>query len=230
VSVYPPAPRELETVRVRLPLGVLGSDVNGQPDTYDERSTTLTMANNKITVSLLMKGNDGFPRTPELDWPLGQLPPGSYEVEVVKRSPNHVNEGVVGTASFIVAPRASDRALFNYSDLYYDVAEPGWGLSVNQLPSGGLFLIWFAYESNGQPVWYFVSEGTWTYRAGLSFRGTVYRSTGGDFSGRYDASQFHPSPVGTAEISFFASDYNLGAFILTVNGKTFTKTVRRQQL
>src|SRR5688572_19877075 len=115
VTVQPQTPRELETVRVKLPLGALGLDVNGRPDTYDEQGTTITMANNKITVSLLMKGNDGFPRNPELDWPIGQLPPGAYEVEVVKRSPIGVNEGLVGGTTFTVLPRPSSGALFNFS-------------------------------------------------------------------------------------------------------------------
>ena len=228
VSVYPPAPKELETVRVRLPLGVLGLDVNRNADTYDEQGTTITMVNNKITVSLLMMGNDGFPRNPELDWPLGQLPPGSYEVEVVKRSPIGVNEGLVGRASFTVTPRTSTGALFNYTDLYWDSNESGWAVGVTQLASGALFLIWFVYDTTGQPVWYFVSGGQWT--RGVGFRGTVYRSTGTDFLRPYDASQFHPVAVGVAEIAFSAKDYDYAIFFFTIEGKSIVKFVRRQKL
>ena len=228
VSIQPNSPKELETVRVRLPLGTLGLDVNGRPDTYDERGTTLTMSNNKITVSLLMKGNDGFPRNPELDWPIGQLPPGAYEVEVVKRSTSGVNEGLVGRATFTVQPREASGALFDFTDLYYDPAEPGWGVSVTQIASGGLFLIWFLYDADGKPVWYFVPEGEWVQ--GSLFRGPAYRSTGTDFSRPYDPSQFRPVAVGTAEIAFSAKDYEAAAFSSTLDGKAFVKLVKRQRL
>jgi hypothetical protein len=229
VSVYPSSPKELETVRVRLPLGALGLDANGRPDSYEENGTTLTMVNNKITVSLLMKGATGFPVGVELDWPLGQLPPGNYEVEVTKRSAIGVNEGLVGRTSFTVSPRPATGAIFNFTDLYWDVSEPGWGISVTQLTSGQLFLIWFVYDTDGKPVWYYVSDGEW-FSKNFAFRGTVYRAVGSDFSGKYDPSRFQPAAVGTAEIAFSPQNFDHAAFIFTMNGKSFAKIVRRQKL
>ena len=73
VLVFPPAPKEQETVRVQLPEGALGLSASGSPDTYDPNGTTLAMTANKIVVSLLMVGGDGLPRvgSPPFDWPLG---------------------------------------------------------------------------------------------------------------------------------------------------------------
>jgi hypothetical protein len=232
LSIAPAAPRELETVCVQLPEGALGFDINGRPDNFDGRATKLTMENNKITVSLLMVGGNGFGSPQALDWPLGKLLPGSYQVEVVKRSAIHFNEGVVGTASFEVLPRSESGAFFNVSDLYFDVDDPGWGMSVTHLESGGLFLIWFAYDANTQPTWYFVSNGTWAFRdkGAMSFTGAVFKSTGADLFGPRDSSLFHVSTVGNAEIAFFSGDSSIAAFALTVNGKTISKTIRRQRL
>ena len=230
VAVYPSFPKEQETVRVQLPTGALGFAANGSADTYDPRGTTLVMTANKIVVSLLMVGGDGLPRagSPAFEWPLGQLPPGSYEVEVTKRSASGVNQGLVGRTSFVVAPRAANDATYNVTDLYWNPNEPGWGVSVTRLASGGLVLIWFVYENDNRPTWYFLSNGEW--RTPQSFRGTLYRSTGSNFSGQYDPARFQATPVGSAEFSFNALDYDFGGLLFTIDGVTYLKSLRRQRL
>jgi hypothetical protein len=188
----------------------------------------MTMSSNKIVVSLLMVGSDGFPRTPPIDWPLGQLPSGSYEVEVVKRSASGANEGLVGRVSFVVQPRSTSGALYNFTDLYYDVREPGWGMSVTQLASGGLFVMWYAYDDNNKAVWYFMSNGQWV--SPLTFRGPLYRSTGSSLFGPYDPARFQAIAVGTLEIGFSTQDFDMGGFVATIDGVTFVRGVRRQRL
>jgi hypothetical protein len=183
---------------------------------------------NTITVSLLMVGGDNFSRNPALDWPLGQLPPGTYEVEVVKRSANGVNQGLVGRASFVVTPRLSSGPMFNFTDLYWNPQESGWGVSVTQVASGGLFLLWFVYGADHEPLWYFVSSGAW--KTARHFAGTVYRSRGSPFSGPYDSGQFSASPVGTAEIFFDAQSYESATLVYTIEGISSFKNLVRQRL
>lgn len=227
VSVFPTAPRELETIRVRVPMNALGIS-GGSGDTYDPAGTTLTMTNNKIVVSLLMVGPDGFPRTPPLDWPLGQLPPGDYVVEVTKRSASHVNEGLVGTASFTVAPRPANGAMFNVTDLYWNSSQPGWGVSITRLVSGNLFIMWFVYGADNKPTWFYVSNGEWVNPR--RYRGTVYRSAGPDFTQPYDPSKYQVTAVGNADIGFNEQDYDVVSLVYTVDGQTFVTSARRQRL
>ena len=230
VLVFPSSPREQETVRVQLPVGALGLAASGAPDTYDPNGTTLVMTANKIVVSLLMVGGSGFPDvgSPPVDLPLGQLPPGSYEVEVTKRSVSGANQGLVGRASFVVAPRPANQGTHDVTDLYWNPAEPGWGVSVTRLASGGLFLIWFVYDIDNGPTWYFVSNGEW--RIPQSFRGTLYRSTGSPFTGQYDPARFQPVAVGFAEFSFNSRDYDFAGLLYSIDGITYLKSVRRQRL
>jgi hypothetical protein len=126
-----------------------------------------------------------------------------------------------------VGARNQNRASFNVSDLYYKTDEPGSAISVTQLASGGIFVLWFTYDSNNQPVWYFVSDGDWIRPN--TFHGRLYRAAGSSLSGVYDPARFQPSLVGSMQIGFALDSAVMTADLISV-GVLPAKLLSRQRL
>ena len=116
----------------------------------------------------------------------------------------------------------------NYQDLWWNPAEPGWGINVAH-QNDKLFATLFTYDAAGQPVWYVMSEGNKT-SSGL-YSGTLYRATGPAFN-------THPWPAfGTAggtqlatvgNMSLRFTHGNSGTLTYTVNNVSVTKQIQRQ--
>lgn len=232
VTVFPQSPRAHETVRVRLP----GSTwTSAQDGFYDGRQTRVTMEGNKISISLQMGGSWDFSSPPPgLDLPVGQLPPGSYEVEVTKRTASGASLGTFGTTSFIVAARDANQPAWNVTGLWWNPRESGWGLNIVQNGDGIIFATWFVYDEDGKATWYHVPGGRWINRN--DFQGTLYRTTGPFLLGCADSacppSPFDPAavvrtPVGTATIGFSALDPDLGGAVFVVDGMSIIKSIER---
>lgn len=66
----------------------------------------------------------------------------------------------------------------NYTDLWWNPSESGWGLTFTQHPSNQAFAIWYTYDprspdgGNFKPLWIVMSGGTWT--SPTSITGPVY--------------------------------------------------------
>jgi|SRR5690349_2156717 len=226
VSVFPTQPRQMETVRVQVPMGAL-TDQMGFPDSYSIDETQVSMSGNTITVSLLTLGNNGFQlqNSPPIDLPLGNFPAGTYTVEVVRRGQGLGSAGALGSTTFIVAPRVKGSPLWNFTDLWWNPAESGWGVNLVQHPSGIIFATWFVYGPDGKPIWYHIPEGTWTLPN--EYRGPIYRTTGPYFGGAFDPSAVTRTLVGSAVIGFDEHDFNRAGFEFTIDGIKVTKTVQR---
>jgi hypothetical protein len=112
-----------------------------------------------------------------------------------------------------------------YTDVYYNPAESGWGFFVVQ-SNGFQFLAFFIYGSDGKPTWYvalLTDNGTGT------FTGPVGATTGTYFPLPWNPAQYAANTVGTA--TFQPIDATHATFTYTVNGiGTVTKTVQRQTL
>src|SRR5438309_1713092 len=99
---------------------------------------------------------------------------------------------LVGCLLFGQACRAID-----YTDLWYDAANPGWGVNVVQ--SGDLlFLTFFVYGEGGQPVWYAAQLDRDTSGDFDGYLGALYVSAGTWFALPWEAQRFSVAPVGTA--------------------------------
>ena len=116
-----------------------------------------------------------------------------------------------------------------YSDVFYDVAEPGWGVFVKQ-SNDFQFVAFFIYGPTGQPTWYTaqlydVQDGT-----GLNYAGTLYATVGSYFANPWLG--YTPTAVGTATFqgSTAPEDYFNATLTYTVNGITVTKAIQRQPL
>jgi len=121
------------------------------------------------------------------------------------------------------APPPSFTPALNYTSLWWNPSESGWGLSINQHGSA-LFAAWYAYGVGGTPTWLVMPGGTWT--STKSITGDLYATSGPSSTGPYDASQVTSTKVGTATLSFSAADR--GVLSYTVNGVSGTKAIQKQ--
>lgn len=111
----------------------------------------------------------------------------------------------------------------DFTDLWWNPQESGWGLSISQ-QSSAMFLTWFVYDGAGKPVWY-VSTCT-ASATGNGCAGDLVQVSGPPFGPTFDPQQVHTTVVGTVAITF--TDPNHGTLNYTVNGSSGTKQVTRQ--
>ena len=114
---------------------------------------------------------------------------------------------------------------YDFTDLYYNSAEPGWGLTVShQGPT--MFLTWYVYDDAGRPVWYAVSNCA-VNPEGSTCEGALHRVTGPPLGGPFDPSRVQAVQVGQASFAFLSPD--LAAFSWTIGGVQGSKAVARQR-
>ncbi|HEX4782665.1 MAG TPA: cytochrome c [Usitatibacter sp.] len=112
--------------------------------------------------------------------------------------------------------------LFDYSDLWWNPGESGWGLNIVQHPSGNIFAVMYTYDAPDRPMWYVMPGGTWS--ASTVFTGALYRVTGSPASLAFKGGDV--VQVGTATFSF--SDASNGLLTYTVDGVQVSKPIQKQ--
>ncbi len=165
-------------------------------------------------------------------------------------NPAAVGTTKVGTASFDFTNAAAGTVTFSYTigsvsrtkqiqrlgfgsapanwgvdrtDLWWNPAESGWGLSLAQ-HGNNVFGVWYTYGPSGHPLFVILPGVTMT--SPDSFTGTLYTTTGPGYdAAAFDPAQIRVTPVGSATLNF-AGD--TGTFTATVQGVTQTKTITRQ--
>jgi hypothetical protein len=131
--------------------------------------------------------------------------------------------GTGGSPGGSPPPPPSFTPALNYTSLWWNPSESGWGLSINQ-HSATLFAAWYAYGIGGTPTWLVMPGGTWT--STTSITGDLYATSGTPSGETYDASQVVTTKVGTATITFQAADRAVLSY--TVNGVSGTKPIQKQ--
>jgi hypothetical protein len=105
--------------------------------------------------------------------------------------------------------------------------ENGWGVAIAQ-HKDKLFSIVFAYDANGKPTWYSISDGRWFGGTGSQFSGTFNIPKGTPFYA-YDASKFSAvldtGRYGNTTLSFFGEKQ--GTLDMTMALKGFSKSIER---
>lgn len=112
---------------------------------------------------------------------------------------------------------------FDFSDLWWNPNESGWGLNLVQHATGQVFGVMYTYEAPNRPLWLVIPGGTWT--SSMVFTGSVYRVIG-PLASNFDPTRVNPVPVGQATLTF--SDQDHAVFSFTMNGATVTKNISRQ--
>jgi len=219
VAVSPAAPRMLDPVRLQV--------TSSGTFVYDLDKTKMSMSGNTIDVILQFGGALSPPppaRTDELL--LGELPMGTYTVNVRRNDGTALT--TIGSVTFTVEPRSVGDAspANNYSDLWWNAEQSGWGLNIVQHASGNLFVTWFAYGSDGRPTWYVVPGGRWVLDR--VFQGPVYRTRGPVVADSFDPSAVQRTLAGTATLQFSSTSPDAGAMTMQLEGLTFGSPITRQ--
>ncbi|HUL97470.1 MAG TPA: hypothetical protein VLT89_15770 [Usitatibacter sp.] len=110
----------------------------------------------------------------------------------------------------------------NYTDLWWNPNEAGWGMSITH-EYNNILLLWYVYDGNGKPMWYVASNCTVT---GNTCSGTLYRTTGPAFGPTFDTHQIQVFTVGSATVTF--TDPNNAVLNYTVDGVAGTKNITRE--
>jgi len=118
---------------------------------------------------------------------------------------------------------AAQAAATDYTDIWYNPQEGGWGMNLVQSDSF-MFLTFFIYGADSQPTWF---VGQVALDASNNFNGTLYSTTG-----TYYIMPWAGDAVTTAgTVSFQPLSPYTAQLVYTVNGVgTVTKTVQRQPL
>jgi hypothetical protein len=112
----------------------------------------------------------------------------------------------------------------NYTDLWWNAAESGWGLSISQ-QYRTIFAVWYSYASNGQPAWYVLPGGSWI--APDTYSGNLYRTSAAPGSlGAFNAGSVARIAVGSMTLKFTGSNSATMSYI--VDGASGSKALSRQ--
>jgi hypothetical protein len=116
----------------------------------------------------------------------------------------------------------------DYTDLWWNASESGWGVQVN-LQADVIFLTLFVYGADGKPVFFVASDlrvAPTTAPGETLFTGTLYRTTGPAFSSAFNPAAVGVQTVGSATLRFTSP--TAGTLIYSVDGATVTKAITRQ--
>lgn len=113
----------------------------------------------------------------------------------------------------------------DYTDLWFNAAESGWGLNIVEHASHNIFAVWFTYGADGKPAWYVMPGGGWT--SPTTFSGNLYSTSGPAASAAtFNGSSVAVHQVGSATLTF--SDASTGTWSYTINGVSGSKSITRQ--
>jgi hypothetical protein len=142
----------------------------------------------------------------------------------------------VSRVSFPYSITNLDGTVFrSFQDLWWSgPGENGWGMSITQ-HGDQLFSVVFAYDGSGEPTWYVIPGGRWTWGIGSQFGWTPAYSPRSSPYYAYDASQFTAGDpyFGGAQIDFHGDEATFKV-VLDANpacitcAKSVTKAITRQ--
>jgi hypothetical protein len=123
----------------------------------------------------------------------------------------------------MLALAAARADALEYTDVYFNPSEPGWGVFLVQSDTFQ-FMAFFIYGPDGKPTWY---TAELTNDGAGNYTGTLYAITGTYFANPWQGYSY--SPAGTASLK--PTDIYHATLTYTVNGVgTVTKAVQRQTL
>jgi hypothetical protein len=131
--------------------------------------------------------------------------------------------GVITSCATAPPPPPPPPSNTNYSDLWWNANESGWGISITHHTSGVAFVAWYTYDTSGNPKWYVASECRITNGA---CSGALYETNGPRFDQPFNPALVSVRNVGT--ISFTFSSANSGTMSYNVQGRTGVKAITRQ--
>jgi len=128
------------------------------------------------------------------------------------------------TAPNCIGTTSSRENATNYSDLWWNSSEPGWGLTLAH-QGDVIFALWYTYGSAGRDQW--VSASSLVRQPDGSYQGELQRPASGTPLAQIvgPATTFPVPTVGTAILRFMNGEQ--GTFEYTLDGVAQTKSIRR---
>lgn len=143
------------------------------------------------------------------------LAPGTYYFHVAHWTPS-------ATGPYQLVLRADRVDALNYTALWWNAAESGWGINVNH-QGNIVFATLFTYDDAGAPMWLVMSRGE--RQDDGSYSGALHRTTGPAFNAN-PWTGVNAAEVGTMRLVF--SGPNAATLTYSVNGRSVTKAITRQ--
>jgi hypothetical protein len=167
---------------------------------------------------------------------LGSLAVGEYRVEVygnqdASGTPAETLTFAVHELAEIAVFPPPPRPITDYSGLWGDPAESGWGLSLHQSAANVLFGALFVYGADREAEWFTLQGGRW--ESATRWSATLYRTTGPFFAAPvFDPRLVLIAAVGVATLDFHQVPGTEGraTFTYGIDGQAFTKAIRRTPL
>ncbi len=214
LEIVPASPKGQETIRLRVTT-LLGS--TPQSVSMSANRITVTLVGPQITTALVGA----------VDVVIGKLPSGTYDIEALTRSIANSPTSAIGTTQFVVSNELIGRAaiapIFNWTDLWWNPNESGWGMNVT-IKNDQFFAAWFVYDAAGKPTWYTLQGGKWV-NVGC-YQGPIMKTSGSAWGGILGLSNVNVTTVGSGIVCF--SGYDNAEFQYTVEGIFNTKQIVRQ--
>jgi hypothetical protein len=226
-QVVPAEPIAFELVELSLATDAC----NFEPSSVRVRAVGSTL---QVTQAPGTCSPPGAPISPRIR--LGALAAGQYTVEVYYGSAV-ANGTPYETLRFEVRERAEiavfpppTRPLTDYTGLWWNPQESGWGLSLRQTATDIVFGALFVYGAARDPEWFTLQSGTW--ETSTKWRGRVYRTTGPSYTAPvFDPNTVTLESVGEATLDFDrpgpADEPDVTYFTYSVNGVTYSKMLKR---
>ena len=222
-TLVPAQPTSFETVNLRMTVDSC---------TFVPGSVRVTMISNiaHVTQSL---NNCFAPGTPQVvDVQLGAFPAGNYRVDLYA-TPQITTPPIEQIAFQVRDPAQAavfpppGRPLTDYTGVWYNPEESGWGVSLFQGPAHTMFGLLYVYDGANRPEWYSLQGGKWTDF--MTWTATVFRTTGPSFAGTFNASQVNYVQAGTAKLDFIQPPGQQGRarFTFSIGSTSVTATVVR---
>lgn len=141
-----------------------------------------------------------------------------------------INDSGNATSFFIddVAVTTESSTAANYSDIWWNPNESGWGLTIADHETQ-MFAVWFTYLPSGRPTWFVAPGGTLRDNRRF-FDADLYSTTGPPYNAPFDPSLVRTTKVGTMTLDFQPPGLAAGwaRFSYTVNGVAGAKNITRQ--
>ncbi|QJR16460.1 hypothetical protein [Usitatibacter palustris] len=112
---------------------------------------------------------------------------------------------------------------FTVTGLWYNPAEPGWGINLTQHASYKVLGAWYTYAPGGNPLWYWLADGLWT--TPTTYTGPLYVLSGPPPTGPFNPALVGLRQVGSVTITF--TNANSANWSYTVDGVSSAKTLTR---
>jgi len=223
--IVPREPVEFERISLRQTVDSCAFDETRVRVALEGRTIIVTEPQNQCLL----------PGPPEVvDIQLGAFPAGEYRLEVrlggIQPAFERIDFTVNGIATIAIFP-PPPHPIANYTGLWWDRREAGWGLSLHQGRVYELFGALFVFGTTGVPEWYTLQSGQW--QTSTRWAGEVLRSSGPPWvSSTFNASLVSHADVGNVVLDFtmLPGGEDRARLSLTIGGATITKTIERIRL